>query len=56
MTIKGVKIWGECQYCEKILECKKVLNGMGIGREKTNVTEMIACQIDHEYERNKNNN
>lgn len=45
MKIFGKEINDECKNCGKILD-----QGHGIGVERTNVSEMVRCQLDH-YQR-----
>lgn len=50
MKIFGKEINDECKNCGKILECELFRQGRGIGVERTNVSEMVRCQLDH-YQR-----
>lgn len=50
MRIYGKEIKDECSQCGKILECELFRQGHGIGCERTNISEMIKCQLEH-YQR-----
>lgn len=50
MRIYGKEIKDECSQCGKILECELFRQGHGIGCERTNISEMVKCQLEH-YQR-----
>jgi hypothetical protein len=47
MKIFGKEINDECKNCGKILECELFRQGHGIGCERTNISEMVRCQLEH---------
>lgn len=49
MTLKDIK--DECSKCGNILECELCKQGHGIKQERSNVSKMIGCQIDHRKKR-----
>lgn len=51
MRIAGKEIKDECQYCGSVLTCETAKQGHGIGQERTNVTKMIRCQLQHAEKR-----
>lgn len=51
MKIYGKEITDECQYCGDVLQCELFLQGHGIKQERSNITEMFACQMDHNNKR-----
>lgn len=51
MRLGYKEISDECQYCGNILECELCKQGHGIGQERTNITQMVKCQIEHEEKR-----
>ena len=54
MKIYGKEITDECQYCGEVLQCELFRQGHGIKQERTNITEMFACQMDHNRQRDGN--
>lgn len=44
----------ECANCGNVLECELCKQGHGIGMERTNITQMVKCQMEHERKRNGN--
>lgn len=53
MRIAGKDISDECINCGNMLQCKLFVQGHGIRCERTNITEMIKCQIEHKEGRRK---
>lgn len=51
MKIAGKEIKDECQYCGEILQCELFRQGHGIRQARTNIVEMVRCQIRHEEKR-----
>lgn len=51
MLIAGKEINDECMYCGEILQCELFRQGHGIKQERTNITEMLRCQMQKEEER-----
>nr|DAH93743.1 MAG TPA: Protein of unknown function (DUF983) [Caudoviricetes sp.] len=52
MRIAGKEINDECVHCGEILECELFKQGHGIKQERTNVVQMISCQMKHKEKRN----
>lgn len=53
MKISGKEIKDECQYCGEILQCELFRQGHGIRQARTNIAEMVRCQIKHEEMRHR---
>lgn len=51
MKIYGKEITDECQYCGDVLQCELFLQGHGIKQERSNITEMFACQMGYNGEK-----
>lgn len=49
MNIENIN--DECSTCGNRLECKLFVEGHGINQERTNVTKMIVCQMNHRRKR-----
>ena len=49
MDIRKVK--DECKNCGNIFECELFKQGHGINQDRTNVTKMIVCQMNHRRKR-----
>lgn len=47
MKVAGKEIKDECQYCGEILQCMLFRQGHGIQQKRTNIAEMVRCQIKH---------
>lgn len=47
MRIANREITDECTHCENILQCELFRQGHGIHEERTNVLQMIKCQMEH---------
>lgn len=45
------KIKDECGTCGNRLECELFKQGHGINQDRTNVTKMIVCQMNHRRKR-----
>lgn len=55
MKICGKEIRDECKNCGDVLECELCRQGHGIGRERSNVMEMLKCQFSHAEMKEKSN-
>lgn len=44
-SLKEIK--DECSKCGELLECELCRQGHGIRQERTNITKMIMCQLEH---------
>lgn len=53
MQIFGKEIKDECSVCGSVLECELFKQGHGIKQERCNITELFACQIEHQKKREK---
>ena len=53
MRIFGKDIKDECQHCGDILQCELFRQGHGIRQERSNITQMFACQMEHNRKREK---
>lgn len=42
-----INIKDECSKCENIFQCTLTIQGHGIRCERSNVAEMVACQLEH---------
>ena len=51
MKIAGREIYDECTHCGEILQCELFRQGHGIHQIRTNVIEMIRCQMNHKEKR-----
>ena len=51
MKIAGKEIKDECQYCGEILKCELFRQGHGIKQDRSHVSEMVRCQINHKEKR-----
>lgn len=51
VTLAGKKITDECSECGLILTCDLCRKGHGIKTERSNIKEMVACQIKHREDR-----
>ena len=47
MRIFGKEITDECSKCGNVLECELFRQGHGIKQERTNIREMVECQMEH---------
>lgn len=54
MQIFGKEIKDECSVCGSVLECELFKQGHGIKQERCNITELFACQMEHQKKREKN--
>ena len=55
MRIFGKEITDECSKCGNVLECELFRQGHGIKQERTNVREMVECQMEHKDKWQKTN-
>lgn len=53
MQIFGKEIKDECSVCGSVLECELFKQGHGIKQERCNITELFACQMEHQKKREK---
>lgn len=53
MQIFGKEIKDECSVCGSVLECELFKQGHGIKQEIRNITELFACQMEHQKKREK---
>lgn len=53
MQIFGKEIKDECSVCGSVLECDLFKQGHGIKQERCNITELFACQMEHQKKREK---
>ena len=52
LTMNSLKdIKDECKDCGEIFTCELCKQGHGIKQERSNVSKMIGCQIDHRKKR-----
>ena len=51
MRLAGKEIKDECEKCGEILVCELTRQGHGIGQSRTNMTKMVACQMQHKEKR-----
>lgn len=51
MRLAGKEIKDECEKCGEILVCELTRQGHGIGQARTNITKMVACQMQHKGKR-----
>lgn len=51
MRIAGKEIKDECQYCGEVLQCELFRQGHGIKQHRSNITQMLECQMKHTEER-----
>lgn len=51
MNVSGKEINDECQYCGEILQCELFRQGHGVRQKRSNIAEMVRCQIRHEEKR-----
>ena len=51
MNVCGKEIKDECQYCGEILQCELFRQGHGIKQDRSHVSEMVRCQINHKEKR-----
>lgn len=51
MRIANREITDECTHCGNILQCELFRQGHGIHTERTNVLQMIKCQMKHREKR-----
>ena len=47
MRLAGKEIKDECEKCGEILVCELTRQGHGIDQPRTNITQMVECQISH---------
>ena len=47
MRLAGKEIKDECEKCGEILVCELTRQGHGICQPRTNITQMVECQISH---------
>ena len=47
VALAGRRITDECSQCGLILTCELCRQGHGINVERSNVSQMVACQIKH---------
>lgn len=47
MRLGGKEINDECKNCGDVLVCELTRQGHGIGQPRTNITQMVECQISH---------
>lgn len=47
MKLSGVEIKDECERCGDVLFCKLTRQGHAIGQIRSNMTEMVKCQLRH---------
>lgn len=52
MKLGGKEINDECKNCGDVLVCELTRQGHGIGQARTNITQMVECQISHRDKRN----
>jgi hypothetical protein len=55
MRIFGKEITDECSKCGNVLECELFRQGHGIKQERTNIREMVECQMEHKDKWQKTN-
>lgn len=53
MQIFGKEIKDECSVCGSVLECELFKQGHGIKQERCKITELFACQMEHQKKREK---
>lgn len=53
IKLGGKEIKDECELCGEILVCELTRDGHGIQRERSRMTEMLKCQMEHECKRKK---
>lgn len=51
VTLAGRKITDECSLCGQILTCELCRQWHGINAERSNIRQMVACQMKHLEER-----
>lgn len=51
MKLGGKEIHGACADCGEILNCELCRQGQGVGRPKSNIAQMIRCQMQHRRQR-----
>lgn len=51
MKVAGKEIKDECRHCGEILQCELFRQGHGIQQIRTNIAEMVRCQLRHEEKR-----
>ena len=51
IKLGGKEIKDECERCGEILVCELTRDGHGIQRERSRMTEMLKCQMEHECRR-----
>lgn len=54
MNVCGKEIKDECQYCGEILQCELFRKGHGVRQERSNIVDMVRCQINHREKRTAN--
>lgn len=54
MRIAGKEIKDECQYCGEVLQCELFRKGHGVRQERSNIVDMVRCQINHREKRTAN--
>lgn len=54
MKISGKEIKDECQYCGEIFQCELFRKGHGVRQERSNIVDMVRCQINHREKRTAN--
>lgn len=52
MKLGGKEINDECKNCGDILVCELTRQGHGIGQPRTNIAQMVDCQISHKEKNN----
>ena len=51
VTLSGRRIADECSQCGLILTCELCRQGHGINVERSNIRQMVSCQIKHREDR-----
>lgn len=51
LIVRGRQITDECQYCGNAIQCELFVSGHGINCERSNVVEMVGCQMKHREKR-----
>ena len=54
MRIAGKEIKDECQYCGEVLQCELFRQGHGIKQDRSHISEMVRCQMNHKEKRTAN--
>lgn len=53
MLLGGKEVKDECSVCGNVLSCDLCKDGHGIRRERTNIAQMVKCQLEHQQRRLK---